>query len=50
MTLELQYQKETKKVIEKYHKEKGIREEENKKWLDKYDGMLEQCKSQIVQK
>ena len=47
VTLELQYQKETKKVIDKYHKKRSMREEETRKWLNKYDGMVQDYQGQI---
>ncbi len=38
--LEMQFQKEYKKAMEKYNKEKKEREDENKKWMTKYDSMV----------
>lgn len=37
VTQEMAFQKEIKKLMEKYSKEKSEREEENKKWIIKYD-------------
>lgn len=38
--LEMQYQKDLKKAVEKFQKEKQQREQENKKWIAKYDAMV----------
>jgi len=49
VTLELQFQKESKRIMEKYNKEKCEREEENKKWIAKYDCMVEEFEEKIKQ-
>ena len=38
--LEQQLQKDYKKAIQKYNRERVEREEENQKWISKYDNMV----------
>ena len=47
--LELQYQKQNKKINQKYMKEKQERDAENRKWLMKYDKMVQQYEDSIEQ-
>ena len=49
VTLELLYQKESKKIIDKYHKERTMREAETKKWLAKYDLMVSEYELRLSQ-
>lgn len=46
--LEIQYQKDLKRAIDRFQKEKQEREEENKKWLAKYDAMVSRFENQIL--
>lgn len=43
----MQYQKESKRMAERYHRERGEREEENRKWLQKYDQLVEDYEAKI---
>ena len=45
--LELNYQKQLKKNIEKYQKEKQQRSDQNKNWINKYDKMVISYETQI---
>lgn len=43
----MQYQKDIKRALEKYNKEKQEREYENKNWLAKYDAMVREYEGKI---
>lgn len=47
--LEQQLQKDYKKAIQKYNKERVEREEENQKWISKYDNMVCEFEEKIDQ-
>lgn len=44
---EIHLQKEVRRWQETYEKEKVLREDESKKWMEKYDGTVKQYKEQI---
>jgi hypothetical protein len=47
VALEMQFQKESKRLTERCNKEKVEREEENRKWIGKYDSMVGEHLAQL---